>query len=167
MTVKGAAFFDRDGVINVDTGYIHRIEDLAWVEDSPAAIRRCNEAGLLVFIVTNQRGIALGLYDEVQLAAFHAHMLAELARVGARVDDLRHCPHDNHDGCDCRKPKPGMVLDLMKSWPVNPRHSFLVGDKESDVEAARAAGIAGYRYGGGSLLALVEHAIFVAGASRP
>ncbi|MBC7281918.1 HAD family hydrolase [Hoeflea sp.] len=158
-----AAFFDRDGVINIDHGYIDAPEQYELVEGAAAAIAACRAAGLRVFVVTNQSGIARGLFDEAALARLHEHMRAMLARQGAAIDDIRYCPHhvdgtvpEYRRACEWRKPEPGMILDLAREWRVDMARSFLVGDKDSDIEAAKAAGIAGYRFRGGDLLAFVR-----------
>jgi D-glycero-D-manno-heptose 1,7-bisphosphate phosphatase len=158
-----AAFFDRDGVINVDHGYIDRAERFELVPGAAAALKACRDAGYLIFVVTNQSGVARGFFDEARLDQLHRYMRDLLAKEGAGIDDLRYCPHhiDAVDpayrrDCDCRKPGPGMILDLIRQWHVEPATSFLVGDKESDITAARAAGIPGHRFDGGNLLAFVR-----------
>jgi D-glycero-D-manno-heptose 1,7-bisphosphate phosphatase len=121
-------------------------------------VRRLNEAGYLVFLFTNQSGVARGFFSEDELRVLHDWMLAELAAQGARIDDLRYCPHHPEgsvarylDPCECRKPGPGMILDLMQHWPVRREGSFVIGDRASDIEAAEAAGLPGFLFAGGDL----------------
>jgi D-glycero-D-manno-heptose 1,7-bisphosphate phosphatase len=158
-----AVFLDRDGVLNHDTGYIGRIEDIVWTDDAADAIAHARHAGFLVFVVTNRSGVARGYFDETAVEALHAAMRGVLAGQGAMLDDICYCPHlaaatvmAYRVDCDCRKPKPGMILDLAARWNVDLAHSFLIGDKPSDLAAAAAAGIAGYCFPGGSLAAFVD-----------
>jgi D-glycero-D-manno-heptose 1,7-bisphosphate phosphatase len=155
---RPALFLDRDGVLNVDTGYLHRPEELRWVPGAIETVKRFNDLGWLVVVVTNQAGIARGLYDEAAMHGLHAFMQDELRRHGAHVDAFYHCPHhpegilaDLAVGCDCRKPEPGMLLAAARDWPIDLAASLLVGDRETDIEAARRAGVRGILFEGGSL----------------
>lgn len=158
MIRKPAAFLDRDGVLNADIGYAHRPDQIDWVPGATAAVARLNEAGFHVFVVTNQAGIARGLYSAEQVETLHRWMAGRLAAAGARIDDFRYSPyHPEHDVerwshlAHWRKPAPGMLFDLMEHWPVERTGSFMIGDRESDAAAARAAGIPGYLFSGGDL----------------
>ena len=156
--LKRAAFFDRDGVINLDHGYVGSLDRFELVEGAARAVRLCREAGCLVFVITNQAGVAHGYFDEAAVNALHDHMRALLAADGAEIDDVRFCPHHPQakqphyrELCSCRKPGAGMILDLAGSWSVDLAHSFLVGDKESDLEAAERAHMRGFLYREGPL----------------
>jgi D,D-heptose 1,7-bisphosphate phosphatase len=155
---KPAVFFDRDGVLNIDHGYVARREDFQWVDGAIDAVKTLNKEGWFVFIATNQSGIARGFYKEEQMHTLHDFMKAELSRHDAYVDDIRFCPYhaegtvaEYSRASDWRKPGPGMILDLMKHWPVNRVASVLIGDKDTDIQAAEAAGIRGLKFSGGNL----------------
>lgn len=163
QTPRGAAFLDRDGVLNVDTGFAHRPEQIQWVEGVFAAVKRLNGLGLFVFVVTNQSGVGRGLYTEDHVTTLHAWMAEAFQAQGARIDDFSYCPHHPEaeaaayrTACLCRKPGPGMLLDLMAKWPVHIGTSFLIGDRETDLAAAQAAGVSGHLFKGGNLDAFVS-----------
>ena len=142
--MRRAAFFDRDGTINVDFGHVYRPEDLAFVPGTPELIRRYNDAGVPVLVVTNQAGIAKGLYTEAQMQAFHAYMDGRLRQGwGAHIDAFYFCPHhpDYTGPCSCRKPAPGLLLRAAREWDVDLSASVMYGDKESDRLAAVRAGV--------------------------
>jgi D-glycero-D-manno-heptose 1,7-bisphosphate phosphatase len=150
---RPAAFLDRDGVLNVDHGYAHRPDQLDWIPGAPEAVRLLNEAGYYVFVITNQSGVARGYYEEAAVQQFHANMQDDLRARGARVDAFYYCPH-HPDGkikefaikCRCRKPQPGLLEQAARDWPIDLRHSFLIGDKDDDMAAANAFHIRGIRF---------------------
>jgi D-glycero-D-manno-heptose 1,7-bisphosphate phosphatase len=157
--LKGAVIFDRDGVLNEDVGYAYRPDQIEWVEGAIAAVKAVNDAGLYAFVATNQSGVARGFYTEADVQALHAWMNAELAKHGAHIDAFAYCPHhvegtveEYGAECDFRKPGPGMILSLLKRFPVDPARAVMIGDNASDMAAAEAAGIEGVRFRGGSVL---------------
>jgi D-glycero-D-manno-heptose 1,7-bisphosphate phosphatase len=159
QTDLAAVIFDRDGVLNIDHGYVGEVERLTWIAGAKAAVRRLNEAGVKVLVATNQSGVARGHFDEAAVARFHAAMQDDLAALGAHIDAFYVCPfhkdasiaayaHPNHPD---RKPNPGMVLKALAEWRLNPAQVIFVGDKESDMKAAAGGGVAGALFPGGNL----------------
>ena len=155
---RPAVFLDRDGVLNHDDNYVGSPDRFRWVDGAKDAVRLMNDRGYYVFVVTNQAGVARGHYEEEDVAVLHRWIGEELRSEGAAIDDWRYCPY-HPDGTveryrsahPWRKPEPGMLLDLMNSWPVDRERSILIGDKESDCEAARAAGIQPFLFTEGNL----------------
>ncbi|MBE0598091.1 MAG: D-glycero-beta-D-manno-heptose 1,7-bisphosphate 7-phosphatase [Desulfuromonadales bacterium] len=144
---RPAVFLDRDGTINVEKDYLHRVEDFEFISGVPEAIRRLNEAGFLVIVTTNQSGVARGYYPLAAVEALHRHLQAELAPYGASIDAFYICPHHPQAGvgeyrieCDCRKGRPGMLLQAATEHGIDLASSWMVGDKAADVEAGVAAG---------------------------
>jgi len=141
--VRRCLFLDRDGVINAAAppgGYIYRWEDFRLLPEVVAWIRLFKAAGYLAIVVTNQRGVARGLYTRAQLEELHENMRAELAAQGAELDDIFYCPHDE-GACDCRKPLPGLVRAAQQKWDIDLAASLLIGDSERDRLLAEACGI--------------------------
>jgi len=141
-----AVFLDRDGVITVDSGYTHRIEDFQLVPGSAQGLSLLQHDGWRLVVVTNQSGIARGLYTDDDYQRFTTHMRAQLAAHGVRLDAVLHCPHlpdatvaQYRRRCDCRKPAPGMLLRAAHELSLDLQASVMVGDRLSDVQAGRAA----------------------------
>lgn len=143
---KRAVFIDRDGTLNVEKDYLYRPDECELILGSAAAVRRLNEAGWLVVVVTNQSGVARGYYGEQEVASLHRHMAAELAQGGGQVAGWYYCPHHPsglepyNRQCDCRKPLPGMLLQAARELEIDLSRSWMVGDKLVDVQAGQAAG---------------------------
>lgn len=154
MAVHGARralFLDRDGVVNINHGYVHTPEQTEWVPGIFELARSARDAGLVIVIVTNQAGIARGYYSEAQFEAYTRWMHDCFAREGAPLLATYYCPHHPEFGlgelrvsCECRKPKPGMLLHAGARFGLDLRRSIMLGDKPSDAEAAHAAGVGTY-----------------------
>jgi D-glycero-D-manno-heptose 1,7-bisphosphate phosphatase len=161
---RPAVFLDRDGVINVDKGYVYRPECLEFIKDAPQAIAALNQAGYLTVVVTNQSGIARGLYSVSQMDAFHDYLAYRLQQYRASIDAFYTCPYHsdgvvsayvfpNHPD---RKPNPGMLLRAKDELNIDMTRSWFVGDKETDMEAAKAAGVKGLLFKQESLLTFIR-----------
>ena len=160
---RPAAFLDRDGVLNHDLGYVHRVDDFRWIDGAQEAVRWLNDAGYFVFVVTNQAGVARGYYNEDAVRQLHGWMQGELQRCGAHVDGFEYSPYHPEAGIAAyrrdsplRKPAPGMILKCLEDWPTNRSGSFLIGDRPTDLAAATAAGIPGHHFHGGNLFDFVR-----------
>jgi D-glycero-D-manno-heptose 1,7-bisphosphate phosphatase len=148
-TLRKAVFLDRDGVINIDRHYLHRIEDFEFVPGAAQALFSLQAADWALVVVTNQSGIARGLYTEADYERLTEHMHARLTKeAGVRLDAVLHCPHlpdaevvAYRRDCDCRKPAPGMLLRAAALLGLDLAASVMIGDKHSDLLAGRAAGV--------------------------
>ena len=163
-TKSRAVILDRDGVLNVDHGFVGDFARFEWIPGARAAVRRWNEEARLVIVATNQSGIARGYFDEAAVERLHDAMARDLAADGARLDAIYVCPfhaeatiaafrHPDHPD---RKPNPGMILRALADFGLRPDDVVMIGDKESDLEAARRAGVRGLLFDGGDLAAFAE-----------
>ncbi|MBP2659165.1 MAG: D,D-heptose 1,7-bisphosphate phosphatase [Firmicutes bacterium] len=163
MKKRPAVFFDRDGVLNLDRGYLYKQEEFEWMPGAIDAIKMLNDQGYFVFVVTNQSGIARGFFEEKDVYALHSYMGEELEKHGGIIHSFYFCPH-HPEGitekymkvCKCRKPLPGLVEQACQEWPVDLTASFLIGDMQRDIEAAKGAGIPGYLFTEGNLYDFVQ-----------
>lgn len=157
---RAALFLDRDGVINVDHGYIGSWDRFDFLPGIAQVIAAANAAGRAVVVVTNQSGVARGYFSLADVTRLHAQMQEALARDGARIDRIEVCPHlpgapmaDYDCHCDCRKPAPGLLLRAIRALDLDPARSDMIGDKPGDVTAAEAAGVRGHLFPGGDIVA--------------
>ncbi len=148
MTLKPAVFLDRDGVINQECEYVHRIDDFHFIDGVFDACRKLSQAGFRLIVITNQAGIARGYYTEDDFHHLTGWMLDQFRQHDVEIDDVYYCPHHPVHGigsyrraCDCRKPGPGMILRAAGEHSLDLSKSLLVGDKISDIEAGVAAGL--------------------------
>jgi D-glycero-D-manno-heptose 1,7-bisphosphate phosphatase len=137
---RRAVFADRDGTLIEDPGYLADPDGVVLLPGAAHALARLRDHGFVLVVVSNQSGIARGLITEEQAAAVHARFVAELAGRGVQLDAVRYCPHGPNDGCVCRKPLPGLLLEAAEELGVDPARSFMVGDTPSDIEAGKRAG---------------------------
>ncbi len=141
MRRKPAILLDRDGVINIDgPGYVESWAEFQFCPSALEAIRRLTEAGWEIYVITNQAGIAKGLYSEQRLMDIHWRMMIEIRRAGGRVLGIQFCPHTDEDECLCRKPRPGMLLKAAAKWGLDLARSYFVGDSARDIQAGAAVG---------------------------
>ena len=139
--MQKAVFLDRDGVINVDKSYVYKQEDFEFCEGVFEALHHFKHLGYLLIIVTNQSGIGRGYYREEDFQSLSAWMKQELSHENITIDAIYHCPHAPEVGCECRKPKSGMFQEAIRDFDIDVRASWMIGDKQSDIEAALGAGI--------------------------
>lgn len=144
---RRAVFLDRDGTINIEKDYLHKIEDFEFIPGAPEAIKRLKDAGFLVIVVSNQSGVGRGYFDEQAVERLHRYLQSELAGHNTLIDAFYFCPHHPEKGignykivCDCRKGAPGMLLQAAIDYNIDLSRSFMVGDKLADIEAAENAG---------------------------
>jgi len=162
---RPAVFFDRDGTLVKDEGYTHKVENLVWMPGAVEAIRKLNDRGTAVFIVTNQAGIARGYYGETDMQEFHEAMQQELSKAGAHIDGFYYCPHHPEGAvpeltkvCGCRKPGTGMLEQAFREHLLDKSQAMLVGDNEGDMGCGEAYGIGVYHYKSGSLVDACKNA---------
>ena len=161
---RAAIFLDRDGTICEEVGYVNHLSRSRLLPGSLEAIRLINQAGLLAVVTTNQSGVARGYFSEDLVEAVHAQLLSAVSSGGARLDAIYYCPHHPSEGsppwraaCDCRKPKPGMILRAAREHGIDLAGSYVVGDSVVDIEAGAAAGLPGVLVLTGYGRGLLEH----------
>lgn len=134
---QSLVILDRDGVINHDSdNYIKSVKEWTPIPDSIEAIARLSQAGYKVLVVTNQSGLARGLFDEITLANIHSYMCSLVENAGGQIDAIFYCPHGPNDGCSCRKPLPGMLNQIEKEFNLSVQDAFFIGDTEKDIDVA-------------------------------
>lgn len=134
--MRPAIFVDRDGTIAEEVGYLNHVSRFRMFPFAAEAIRRLNQANLPVVVITNQSGVGRGYFPESLVHTVHERMIRQLATEHARIDAVYYCPHNGADGCDCRKPKPGMLERAAREHQLDLRRSFVVGDRYGDIELA-------------------------------
>jgi len=136
-----AVFIDRDGVINKEVGYLHKIEDFEFIDGVFDACKHFQTMGYQLVVITNQSGIARDYYSEEDFHTITKWMLEQFSGQGVNILDVFFCPHGPDSTCECRKPQPGMLLEARDKFDIDMKNSWMIGDKEADVQAANAAGI--------------------------
>ena len=138
-----ALFLDRDGVINIEKNYLYKKEDFEFTKGIFELCRHFQSLGYLIIVVTNQSGIARGMYSEMDFSMLTFWMVEQFDKEGVTIDQVYHCPHhpDISGPCECRKPNPGMLLQADAEFNIDLEHSIMIGDKERDIQAAQNAGV--------------------------
>lgn len=169
-----AVLLDRDGVLNVDHVYVATEDRFDWVEGAREAVKLLNDRGILAIVITNQSGIARGIFSMAQFDDFMALMQSQLREIDAHLDDVYVCPHHPTEGkdeyrrdCDCRKPKPGLIVKALAAHGLQPSEAIMIGDKPRDAMAAEAAGVKGLTFTGGNLLEFVKQALAATESPAP
>ncbi|RDY23266.1 HAD family hydrolase [Romboutsia maritimum] len=146
-----AVFFDRDGTINVEKNYLYKVEDFEFIKGIPQIIKKFNDDGYKVIVITNQAGIGRGYYTEEDMHKLHKHIDSELKKYDAHIDAYYFCPHHPVHGigeykldCNCRKPKTGMLEKAIDDFDIDVKQSILYGDKPWDIEAGKNIGVSSY-----------------------
>jgi len=139
--MRAALFLDRDGIINVDYGYVYQIEKFEFFSDIFDIVKKFKDRGYLIIVVTNQSGIGRGYYGEDDFLKLTKHMKEEFKKRGLEIDGVYYCPHSPESKCSCRKPNIKMVEDAKKEFNINLANSWMVGDKQSDINLAKNSGI--------------------------
>ena len=134
-------FLDRDGVINKEVGYLHKVEDFEFIDGVFDACSNFQSSGYKIIIVTNQSGIERGYYREDDFQTVTQWMLRQFKNHNVQILDVFFCPHGPDSNCDCRKPKPGMFNQANNKYSIDMANSWMIGDKEADIQAANSAGI--------------------------
>jgi D-glycero-D-manno-heptose 1,7-bisphosphate phosphatase len=140
MTIK-TIFLDRDGVINKEINYLHKIEDFEFINGVFEACQYLESLNYKIIITTNQSGISRGYYTESDFQIITNWMIAQFKKNDINILDVFHCPHSPDSNCNCRKPMPGMLLEAKYKYNINMKYSWMIGDKEADIIAANTAGI--------------------------
>ena len=153
MPLKAAIFLDRDETLNQDHGYICDPAKFVWMPGAAAALRRFHNAGLPVFVVTNQGGIGRGMFTETDMHQFNDNLIDNARAAGGDIVDIAFCPHHPlaldpamAAPCRCRKPEPGLIIQLAEKWQIDLANSVMIGDRDSDVEAGQRAGMHSYLF---------------------
>ena len=141
MHTDKALFLDRDGIINVDHGYVCKIEEFEFTDGIFELLQLFNKEGYLLFIVTNQSGIGRGYYTKEAFETLTEWMIETLHVHGIDIKEVQYCPHTPKENCHCRKPETGMIDNILQTYPIDLKHSWMIGDKQSDIDLARNAHI--------------------------